>query len=202
MTTRLSPLPSRPRGVSRALSLALMIGGLLAACGGGSGTAAPTPAGATSKATAATTPKATTGATTSGPVITDLCGLVGAAAVSAALGQPVTAGTTNTASGSTTCTFSGTSGPTVAIAVTPGFSSLSGWDFQMKSLGMKAANAVPGIGEAAYARAGLPFGDPGASFSAYQDHTGVDVTIKSTADPNALLAAAIAIGKLLADAIF
>jgi hypothetical protein len=134
-------------------------------------------------------------------VIADLCGLVGTTAVSAALGEPVTAGATQNASFSSQCTFTGASGTKAVIAVTTGFSSLSGWDFQMKTLGVTDANKVPGIGEAAYARGTLPLGGPGASFSAYANHTAVDVSIASSANPTALVAAATTIGKLLLEAL-
>lgn len=185
------------RSTLRAVPFLLTIGALAVACGGTTSTSTSTPPRATSApGTAGATPPTSTGV-----AIADLCGLVGTTAVSAALGEPVTAGATETSSGSTSCTFAAPSGTEMALGVTTGFSSLSSWDFQMQTLGMTAANKVPGIGEAAYAKAGLPFGELGASFAAYQDHTGINVTIESSANPATLVAAATAIGKILFEAV-
>jgi hypothetical protein len=184
------------------VSLLAAVALFAAACGGGSaptGTPAKGPPGVGTPAGA--TAKATSGAAATQLVIPDLCALVGAPAVSAALGEPVTAGATQNASFSSQCTFTAASGTKIAIAVTTGFRSLSSWEFQMNTLGMKAENKVPGIGEAAYAKASLPFGGPGASFSAYSNFTGVDVSISSSANPTALVAAATTIGKLLLEAL-
>jgi hypothetical protein len=188
-------MPIARRMTARTIAVVVVLAALAAGCGSGGGVAA-TPTRAPGA-----TPRPTAAAAATQLSIPDLCGLVGAAAVTAAIGEPVTAGVTQNATGSSTCTFSAASGTKIALSVTAGFSSLSGWDFQMRTLGYTDANKIPGIGEAAYGKASLPLGGAGASFSAYSNHTGVDVSIASTADPNALLAAATAIGKVLFEAV-
>jgi hypothetical protein len=193
-------MPGARRVTARTIAVVMVLAALAAGCGSGS---APTgtPGRGTPAGQATQVPTKTAAAAATELSIPDLCGLVGAAAVTAAIGEPVTAGVTQNATGSSTCTLSAASGTKVALSVTAGFSSLSGWDFQMRTLGYTDANKIPGIGEAAYGKASLPLGGAGASFSAYSNHTGVDVSIASTADANALLAAATAIGKLLFEAV-
>ena len=182
------------RAIARFVAVGFAVASVLA-CGGAAAPPATPVTGASGTPSTTAPPIASPG----GGTIDDLCALVGEDVVEQALGEAFEGGATETFAGSTSCAFTGGSGDIVEVAVTPGFGSLAGWELQMQTLGMTADHAIPGVGESAYAKSGLPFGGPGAQFAAYDGGTGVDVTIESGRDATELVAAVTTLGQTLVD---